>query len=213
MKKRFLRTGAVALCLTLAVTMLVACGGKHARVEAKHVDVYVYTGNTLSSKLTGTGVNKVTEHDGVLRVDIAKNVTEVEFDLAPFFAENEKYLGKNFYFTRDDVKKADSTLIKGYAWYQVGGDASNRLYKKVGYENDSTVTAMNKTEIAALENREGEARMYIITSGTQTGKHVLYIDPTTSSSIETGETRVTFRFHGHHGKTAELKVLVNKAAQ
>jgi len=214
MKKYLIRATALTLCLTFAVTMFAACNSKKTTtLEAKHVDVYVYTDDTVSNKLTNTGANKVTYSDKTLRVDVAKDVNDVEFDLAPFFKENKKHKGKNFHFTRDDVTKGDGTLIKGSAWVEVeGGTASNRLYKKLGYEHDADVKAKTKHEIAAIENREGEARMYILTKGTHAGKHLVYIDSTTGSTIDTGETRVSFRFHGHHGKNAELKVVVNKAA-
>ena len=213
MKKSLLKISALAVCLIVAVSALTACGGEPAKLGLAHVDVYTYVGNTLSPKLTTSGSNRVSFDGDLLTVNVAANVTEVEFDLAPFFAANTAHKGKDFYFTRSDVKKGDGTLVKGKAWYQTGGDAGNRLYKPLGYENDETVTAKNKEAIAALPNREGEVRMYIITSGTQTGKHVVYLDPTTGSEVETGETRVNFMFNGHNGKKAQLKVLVIKAAE
>jgi hypothetical protein len=213
MKKQILKMGAVALCVTLVLASLAACSGKAAAMTLAHVDVYTYVGNTLGPKLTNTGDNKVSEANGRITVNVAADVTEVEFDVANFFTGNEKYKGKNFYFTRSDVKKGDGTLIKGYAWVQVGGDAGNRTYKKLGYESDTTVTAKTKEEIAALDNREGEARLYIITTGTQSGKHVVYLDATTGSSVSTGETNVVFMFHGHNGKTAKLDVKVIKATE
>ena len=206
------------LAFTFAVVALTACSGK-AKIMAlnmAHVDVYTYSDNVLSTKLTGTAVNgnKVSMMNGRLTVDVAANVDEVEFDLSPFFANTDlaAYKGANFYFTRSDVTKTDSTeLVKGYAWVQVDGTASNRLYKQLGYENDATKTPMNKGEIAALENQGGAARMYIITEGTQNGKHVLYIDSSTNSEIAEGKTDVTFKFYGHNSKKSELKVTVNKA--
>jgi len=204
------KVAALALCV-LALTTLTACGKKTMTVTNAHVDVYTYVGNTLSPKLTGTGDNRVSFADKTLTVHVAADVSEVEFDLAPFFTANAEYKGKDFYFTRTDVKKGDGTLIKGKAWYQTGGDAGSRLYKPLGYENDETVEAITKEAIAALPDRAGEARMYIITSGSQAGKHVVYLDPTTGSAVETGETRVTYKLHGHNGKKATLKVLVKKA--
>jgi len=192
-------------------TMVTACSTKTMDVDSDHVDVYVYVGSTLSPKLTDAGTNKVSYQDKTLHVDVASNVTEVEFDLQAFFTANPKFKGKNFYFTRSDVKKGDGTLIKGYGWTQVGGEAGSRLYKKFGHEQNESIEEMTKEQIAALPNREGEARMYAITTGTQAGKHLLYIDPSTGSQVETGETAVTFRLHGHHGKTAVLKVKVIKA--
>jgi len=215
MKKHLIKVTAIALCLISAAAAFTACTSKEAiTLEAKDVDVYVYSNDySVSDKLTDTGANKVTYSDNTLRVDIDKDVIDVEFDLAPFFTENDVFLGKNFYFTRDDVKKGDGTLIKGSAWVEVeGGTAGSRLFKKLGYEDDEETEPMTKSDIAALEDGEGESRMYILTKGTQAGKHIVYIDPTTSSNVESGETRVTFRLHGNHGKSAELKVLVNKAS-
>ena len=216
MKKQVLKLGAVALVFTLAITMLAACGksgAKTATIGTEHVDVYTYVGNTLSSKLTATGTNKVTKEGNTVRVDVAKNVDEVEFDLAPFFAVNTGYKGKDFYFTRTDVKKGDNTLIKGSAWVEVTpGTATTRLYRKLGSETDTTTPAISKTEIAALADRAGEARMYILTAGTQAGKHIVYIDPTVGSAVEPGTTEVTFKFHGHNNQTAEMKVKVVKAS-
>jgi hypothetical protein len=195
------------------VIILLASCGKATKLGLSHTAVYVYSNDTISNALTDTGTNTVSETNGTLRVDIAANVSEVEFDLSPFLNANQGYKGKKFYFTRSDAKKGDGTLKRGSAWYQVGGEPSSRLYKKLGYENDETVTAMTKQEIAALPNSEGELRMYFITSGTQAGKCVVYLDPTTGSAIEAGETRVTYKFHGHNGKKAELKVLVVKNAE
>jgi len=211
--KTLSRIGALALCLTLSLT-LIACTGKTTKVEAHHVDVHVYADGTRSAKLTNTGENRVNYVDGVLRVDVANDVTEVEFEVSRFFTANEKFKGKNFHFTRDDVKKGDGTMIRGSAWVEVGGECgTSRTFKKLGYENDTDVKAKTKHEIANMESREGETRMYIMTKGDNAGKHLIYLDATTSSTIKEGETRVTFRFHGHHGKTAELRVLVNKAAK
>ena len=211
--KRLLKIGSLALCLTLLAGFLGACNKKQMSLTLADVDVYTYVGSAINGPLTATGTNKATETDGVLHVDVASDVDDIEFDTAKFFTANPEYLGKNFYFTRDDVKKGDGTLIKGSAWVEVeGGNASSRLYKKLGYEDDQTVDAMTKTQIEALPNGEGTLRMYILTKGTQDGKHVVYIDPTTGSTIDTGETRVTFRFHGQNGKVAKMDVIVNKAS-
>ena len=213
---KLVKLTSLALVFTFAFVALAACGeGKATAMNLSHVDVYTYVGNALSAKLTGTAVNgnKVSMVDGRLTVDVAANVTEVEFDLAPFFTNttHAKLKGKDFYFTRSDVKVgATDKLVKGRAWVQTGGTATNRLYKQLGFESDLTKTAINKEAIAALEN--GATRMYIITEGTQAGKHVVYIDPTVTSSVSAGATHVNFKFHGHNGKKSELKVTVNKAA-
>jgi len=209
--KPLIKLTSLALCLVIAATVFTACKSKVSAVSLEHVDVYVLTAGTRSDKLTDVGTNKVTYTDGTLRVDVAASVSEVEFDLASFFAANPKYAGKKFYFTRDDVKKGDGTLVKGYAWAQVGTEGGNRVYKKMGYETNESIKAKTKEEITALINREGEARMYALTAEPGAGRSLVYLCPTLDSSVEPGETRVTFYFRGHHGKTAVLKVLVNKA--
>ena len=145
---------------------------------------------------------------------MANNVNDVEFDVFKFFGnqKHEKFLGKNFYFTRDDVTKGDGTKVKGFAWVEVEpGSSATRKYKRLGYHEDMNETARTKTQIEAMPEREGELRMYFLKTGGTVDRHLVYIDPTTGSTIEEGETRATFRFHGHHGKAAEMRVLVNKA--
>ena len=210
--KRLIQIGSLVLCLTVLTTFLGACGKKTTNIGLAQVDVYAYVGNAITGPLTDTGTNKVTETNGTIRVDVASDVDDIEFDIAKFFNANTDYLGKDFYLTRDDVKKGDGTLVQGSAWVEVtGGTAATRLYKKLGYENDATVDAMTKQQIEGLPAGEGSVRMYILTAGTQAGKHVIYIDPTTASQVNTGETRVTFRFIGQNGKTAMMTVIVNKA--
>ena len=211
MKKNFLKIGAFALCATVALSALLGlsgCGKKTACIGLNGTDVYTYTNNVMSAKLTSPNVS---EKDCVVTVNVGADVDEVEFDLQKFFADNAGYKGKNFTFTRSDVTKGDGTLLDGYAWVQTGGDASNRLYKRMGYENDETVTAINKAAIAALPDRQGEVRMYFITTGSQAGKAVVYLDATTGSSVAAGTTNVTFKFCGDNKECAELKVQVVKA--
>jgi len=205
--RKTLQMISIALCVTMLAAGFAGCNTKKTQMNLGHVDVYV-AGD--SKPLSDIGGNRVSSSDGVVRIDIVSDVKDVMIDLTKFFDKRDEYLGKNFYFTRDDVKKGDGTLVKGYAWVEVGKESGNRVYKKLGMHKKQEITPKTKGEIEMLPGREGEARLYILTSGDQAGKHVLYLDSTTGSNLAKGETRVTFRFHGHHGRAAELKVLVNK---
>ena len=221
--KKIVKLTSLMLAVTFAVVAFAACGttGKEPEkpfaMGLSHVDVYTYASDVLSPKLTGTAVggNKVTFVNGRLVVDVAANVNEVEFDLAPFFTSNtyKAMKGKNFYFTRSDVKIPGGTdeLVKGTAWVETtAGNATTRKYRPLGSETDTTVAEKTKAQIAAMPN--GAVRMYILTAGTQAGKHVVYIDPTITSTLVPGTTAVDFTFYGHNGNNAELKVTVNKAS-
>jgi hypothetical protein len=198
--RNLMRAGAVALCITATAGFFAGCKTKQETVEAAHVDVVAFTSPTATHKPLVSQDNK---H---IRVDVASNVNDLEFDLRNFFDNREEYLGKNFYFTRDDVTKGDHTLVKGYAWVETGKDTRGRLFKKLGHHDDEEVDAMSKSEIVKLPGREGEARMYFM----KDGRKLLYMDSTPASAIEKGETRTMFRLHGHHGRVAEMNIVVNK---
>ena len=177
-------------------------------IKVDDVDIYAFAGKTRSDKLTDIGDNKVTQEDGTIRIAVDTDTDDIEFDFAKFFEKNPKFKGKNFYITRDDIKKGDGSFVKGYGWVEVEpGNPNTRKYKKLGDEDNDKVQAMTRQEIEGLEAREGEVRMYFLKDGRCT----TYIDASTGSNLEEGETRVTFRLHGHNGRVAQLKVLVNKA--
>jgi len=212
-KRNILKIGAVAICATIGASVFGACGkseDKYATIGLDQVAVFTY-GDEYEGPLTATGDNKVSEANGVIRVDVAEDVNDVEFDVTKFFEDNAGYLGKDFYFTRSDVKKGDNTLVKGYAWVETEeGNADVRKYKKLGTESDEETEAMTKTEIKALEGREGEARLYVLTQNIPDYRYLLYLDADTTSNIEEGETAVTYKLHGDNGEHAQMKVSVNK---
>jgi hypothetical protein len=215
-KRNILKIGAVALCTTIAASVFAACGKnsteeeKYATIGIDQVDIIAY-GDTISGPLGATGDNRVSEVGNTIRVDVAEDTYEVEFDVTKFFDDNAGYLGKDFYFTRDDVKKPDHTLVKGHAWVETeGGNPDVRKYKMLGYENDEETEAMTKGEIKELDGREGEARLYVLTQGIPDYRYLLYLDPDTTSNIAEGETKVTYKLHGDNGEHAQMKVLVNK---
>jgi|GEM_PF-1816523 len=218
--KKLVKLSSLVLVLAIAIVALSACGGNGGNateLDLSHVDVITYSGDVPSAKLTGTAVggNKVSMVDGRLRVDVAADVDDIEFDLAKFFtqAKYSKFRGANFNFTRSDVAIPGGTglLVKGNAWVETAaGSAADRLYKPAGFENDATVTARTKAQISALEN--GDARMYILTKNLTQDKYLVYIDAATTSHLATGLTAVDFVFNGDNGMTSTLKVTVYKAA-
>ena len=181
----------------LCAVLLTACNTKKMEIQPAYVDIKTLGGSHTTTRL----------QDGTLRLDVTKDAKDIEFDFTKFFKENPEYMGEKFYLTRDDVLKGDNTLIRGSAWQEYDKQNGNRRFKKIGKEfNDDPGTPRTKGEIMALEEHEGKVRMYIL----KDGKHLVYFDPTPESNIIPGESPVTFRLHGHHGRVAELKVLVMK---
>ncbi|MDR0462562.1 MAG: hypothetical protein LBG88_04545 [Christensenellaceae bacterium] len=206
MIRKLTKIATLALCLisiSVCATVLTGCGSKQIKITADDISIYSFDENWDKSAALPTAM-----HEETIKIDVASDTIDVEFDFAKFFETNPEFLGKNFYFTRDDLKKGDGTLIKGYGWTEVEpGNATTRKYKKMGYEDKEEIEAMSKDEIQDLKAHEGEARMYFLSDGGI----VTYIDATTGSNLESGETNVTFRIHGNHGRVALMKVLVNKS--
>jgi len=186
----------VLVLVTGVCLVMTACNSKKSQVDAAMVDIKAMGGSYTSSM-----------QDDVLKIEVTQGTKDIEFDFTKFFKENPEYIGKNFYFTRSDVFKGDNTLIKGAAWVEHDKDNGNRRFVKLGKEfNEEKGTPKTRGEIAALEEHEGKARMYIL----KDGKHLLYYDHTPESNIKSSPEPVTIRFHGHHGRVAELKVQVVK---
>jgi len=170
------------------------------KIDPNDVDMYSLAGTTK------TAITAEVEKGSAL-VNITEKVGDVEFDFAPFFAENPEFIGKNFYFTRNDVLKGDNTFVKGFGWKEIDEtEDGNRMFKRLGYESYKEIKPMTKGDIEAMEAREGEVRMYFLNDG----RCVAYADATTGSNLKPGENPITFKLHGHHGRVAELKVVVNK---
>jgi hypothetical protein len=206
MKKRKLLIPAlfVGAIATLALPFS-GCGKADAAIAMDDVTIYAHTADKVTP-VKSTGKNNASIQDGAIKINVAKDVNDIEIDLSRFFTR-ERLGGKDFYLTRDDVKKGDNTLVKGYAWKQTeGADSKTRKFKRLGYENNERVKPMAKKDIVELPAGDGDVRMYILDDG----RHSVYLDPTPSSVLPTGETRVTYRLRGHNGKRAELKVIVNK---
>jgi hypothetical protein len=199
---KVLKIGTAAVCVATIGICLSACGKKNVRITKDDIDIYSYTSLWEKEAVSPT------MEDNKIKIDVASDVIDIEFDFQKFFTANPEYIGKNLYLTRDDIKKGDGTLIKGYAWKEVEtGTAGSRKYKKLGDEDNEEVEAKTKTEIMGLEDNEGEIRLYVLSDGS----YVTYIDSTPESNLESGEKNVTFRIHGNSGKVAVMKVLVNKA--
>jgi len=196
--KRIIKTMSFALCVIMLAGVLGGCNTKKVMIDPDLIDVHTI-GNVISK-------SNHEYMDKTVHVKASSDVKDVKVDLAKFFKVYPEYIGKNFYFTRDDVKKGDGTLIKGYAWVEVGKSNGNKLFKKLGTENDEKTKPITRGKIAKLEEHEGKARMYIL----KNGEHVLYLDNTPESNMQSGDNRVTFRLHGNHGRAAELKVVVKK---
>jgi hypothetical protein len=210
--KILLKIGSFAVCAVALAASLSGCKSDAAiKIKSDQIDIRTSAGNSTGAVLTGVGSNKVADENDIVRVDAAANVNDVEYDLTKFFSANPKFLGKKFYFTRDDVKKGDGTLVRGTAWVETEpGNASTRKYKKLGMETKSEIKGKTKQQISDMPDREGSVRLYCINNGTPNTKYVIYGDPALSSNIESGETRVTFKLHGHNGKTAKLQTKIVK---
>jgi hypothetical protein len=136
---------------------------------------------------------------------------EIQYDMTKFFNANPDFIGKGFYFTRDDVTKGDNTLRKGNAWVEVqSGNSLTRKYEKLGKpQSKEEEKPLTRGQIEKLPLRSGELRMYILGMGTEK-TYLLYGDATTGSKIDNGENPTTFTLHGNNGKTAKFKTVVVK---
>ena len=196
----FKKAGVIALCLAVGAGGLAGCSKKQTDIDTSHFDAVVQR----AAMAVPADVDFIEE---TVYIDVPADAEDIKFDFAKFFEEYPEFVGKNFYFTRDDVKKGDGTAVKGYAWVEVEGtSARTRRYKKLGSEGDEKIESMGRSEIAKLIGRTGETRMYFMRDGGR----LVYLDHTTGSAIAGGETKVTFRLHGNHGKVAIMNLIVTK---
>ena len=205
--KNFLKITLASICITVLVGALSGCNTKAAAIEMSDVQMFALGVGQSNTALTEIGANRAERTKDAIRVTLAPHATDVRIDLTKFFNHNKNFLGKNFYFTRDDVKKGDGTFVRGSAWVQVDGEAGNRLYKKLGFENNPNIAPQTRQEIEQLDAFAGAARIYFHNDGTQ----ILYLEPSTSGELQSGQTNVTFRFHGQHGRVARLNIIIDKA--
>ena len=193
--KRSIRFLAIGLCVAMFGSIFAGCNTKKMTIGLDMVDIYAIGGMHTAKQ----------DDNGRIKIDVTQSTSDVQFNLQRFFAQHPGFIGKGFYFTRNDVTKGDGTLIKGSAWVQVS-DEGTRLFKKLGYENDTETQSLTKSQIERLPEKQGTIRMYIL----KDGKHTVYLDSTTESNMKPGKTPVRFRFHGHHGRVAQLEVEVTK---
>ena len=189
--KRITRVCQVILCAVLITVILGACNTKQMTVSADYLDI------------TPIGYGEITvieTDDNQIIIAAPNTVMDIRINLHKFFTQYPEFIGKNFYFTRDDVKKGDNTYIKGLAWVEYDNDGIRR-YKQLGKHEDTEIQPKTRGQIANLPDHEGKARMYILADGS----HILYLDPSPESNI-TENTTVTFRLHGHHGRVAMLQI-------
>jgi hypothetical protein len=196
----FKKAGVIALCLAVSAGALAGCSKKQTDIDAGLFDA------TVQRAAITEPAEPIIIEDTVY-IAVAEDAEDIKFDFAKFFEEYPEFIGKNFYFTRDDVKKGDGTFVKGFAWVEVEGTSQRtRRYKKLGSETDEKIKSMGRSEIAKLIGRTGETRMYFM----KNGERIVYLDHTTGSAIAGGKTQVTFRLHGNHGKVAIMNLVVTK---
>jgi len=189
----------VAFCLIATAVIFAGCFENGDNIDTTNYTTITLDDTSIRTFGNETELPNTTMCNDIICVTIDSDVENIEFDLARFFENNPEYLGSDFYFTRNDVKKDNGSLVKGRAWVQIEeSNSSTRLFKRLGQENNNEMDGMTKNQINALPDHQGDVRMYILSDGN----HSVYIDGI--------ETEVDFKFHGDNGKSAIMKTKIKK---
>jgi len=201
MKKHLIRIGAVALCITLAMTMLAACGNKAHVIGKTHVDFMVHNGETgEDAEYVAIPAADITEKKGVITVKVAK-----DYDLANKLVE----LDFKKHFTHDKHKESwgkDLTFKRSDRTYPftIGTGTSARTYNE-GYaweakRSGSTVT-WERVGVTPVVSEPSMSSAIMLAKG-EDGKILNYIG--------TANTDIKYTIKGHNKKDYHLTVRVEK---
>lgn len=230
--KKFTRLASIALCLTLAVLALAACGKKDDDTDE---DTVTPINATIKKADIGfiqwvSGANAtiapadITEASGVITIKADKDAGSVAIDVLDYF-KNKNVLKEGFYFTRSDKETSaiDKTLVKFNAYKHVGHEANPddankpfNVYVQYGKADTADNRIVDKTAADISPFALYGETPAVIGSAAEKDVSLVYIyatadDAETTEVDEKGfDQEVTFVFHSGEDKYTLKVVVENK---